>query len=601
MIFGFLIKNIKPILDGLIVAALIVAFSLWDPFNFFSSDPKLRDTPVSLRSIRDIGELITAEYYGEVIESLKESMIYNFDKEELIVDAADLYNDLISSVILLKEQDDTIRKKLFSLKNRVKKRNIDRKFGRNFPEVVSHYLYKSLIDNIADYNNISINTDTESAVLWHLFKIERNDLEDYLETNDEINEVLKEIENYYVVQRTDSLNREKIKKQIIYVGRGWVKAGINFRNFNNKNFWYNKDRQIIYFRDFDPQILNYDINPWFIPEKKIKGFELIVATGKIKHPLEESTKVKIRCKEKLRTQAIEAGILEQAKQNARESLKLLFSVLLDTEIKDVIFTRNKYEYLYKEVARDSVIDTDEAEMLALMINRDCRILDTAWYDDYKIQLSNLTVFIENLKKLKTIPGSSLYNKTTALTAGMFDDSVFSYNEFRTLDSLFKRLKNCSTDELPFYVKKQLFQYYYEPNPDFNEIYDYLKDDTLKQLKYLNIDSNKMFAENRIQYVLSKKKKNEFIQLFLDSLNSRLPTDLCYEDLYWFDSLQEYEAVVYKLAEYKINYTDSVDFRNNNYLLIEDEVFFDILSDSNFRLIKDSLININAIESVIFTP
>ncbi|MCD4790157.1 MAG: DUF4230 domain-containing protein, partial [Bacteroidales bacterium] len=583
------IKNIKPILDGLIVAALIVAFSLWDPFNFFSSDPKLRDTPVSLRSIRDIGELITAEYYGEVIESLKESMIYNFDKEELIVDAADLYNDLISSVILLKEQDDTIRKKLFSLKNRVKKRNIDRKFARNFPEVVSHYLYESLIDNIADYNDISINTDTESAVLWHLFKKERNDLADYLETNDEINEVLKEIENYYVVQRTDSLNREKIKKQIIYVGRGWVKAGINFRNFNNKNFWYNKDRQIIYFRDFDPQILNYDINPWFIPEKKIKGFELIVATGKIKHPLEESTKVKIRCKEKLRTQAIEAGILEQAKQNARESLKLLFSVLLDTEIKDVIFTRNKYEYLYKEVARDSVIDTDEAEMLALMINRDCRILDTAWYDDYKIQLSNLTVFIGNLKKLKTIPGSSLYNKTTALTAGMFDDSVFSYNEFRTLDSLFKRLKNCSTDELPFYVKKQLFQYYYKPNPDFNEIYDYLKDDTLKQLKYLNIDSNKMFAENRIQYVLSKKKKNEFIQLFLDSLNSRLPNDLCYEDLYWFDSLQEYEAVVCKLAEYKINYTDSVDFKNNKYLLIEDKAFFDILSDSNFRLIKDSLI------------
>ncbi|MBC8485284.1 MAG: DUF4230 domain-containing protein [Bacteroidetes bacterium] len=598
MIFSLIKKYFKPILDGLIVAALIVAFSLWDPFNFFSSDPKLRDTPVSLRSIRDIGELITAEYYGEVIESLKESMIYNFDKEELNVDAADLYNDLISSVILLKEQDDTIRKKLFSLKNRVKKRNIDRKFGRNFPEVVSHYLYKSLIDNIADYNDISINTDTESAVLWHLFKRERNDLEGYLETNDEINEVLKEIESYYLVQRTDSLNQEKIKKQIIYVGRGWVKAGINFRNFNDKNFWYNKDRQIIYFRDFDPQILNYDINPWFIPEKKIKGFELIVATGKIKHPLEESTKVKIRCKEKLRTQAIEAGILEQAKQNARESLKHLFSVLLDTEIKDVIFTRNKYKYLYKEVSRDSVIDTDEAEMLALMINRDCRILDTAWYDDYKIQLSNLTVFIEDLKKLKTIPGYSLYNRTTALTAGMFDDSVFSYNEFLALDSLFKHLKNCSTDEFPFYVKKQLFQYYCEPNPDFNEIYDYLKDDTLKQLKYLNIDSNKMFAENRIQYVLSKKKKNEFIRLFLDSLNSRLPTDLCYEDIYWFDSLQEYEAVVYKLAEYKINYTDSVDFKNNNYLLIEDKVFFDILSDSNFRLVKESLIKIDTARKII---
>jgi len=599
MIFSFIIKNIKTIFDGLIVAALIVAFSLWDPFGFFSNTPKLKDTPVSLKSIRDIGELITAEYYGEVIESLKESMIYDFDKEQLKYEAEDLYNDLISSVILLKEYNDTIKKKLFSFKSRVKKKNIDRKFAKNFPEVVSHYLYNSIINTIAENNNTSINTDIENAVLWYLFNL--NDLETYFETNSEIAEVLLEIEKSYIAQRTDSLNKEKIKKQIVYVGRGWVKAGIDFKNFNEKNFWYNKKRQIIYFRDFDPQILNYDINPWFIPEKKIKGFELIVATGKIKHPLEESTKVKIRCKEKLRTQAIEAGILVQAKENARESLKHLFSVLLATEINDVIFTRNKFEYIYKEVARDSVVNKDEAIMLDILIKHDCRILDTAWYDDFKIQLSNLTVFIDKLKKLKAFPCSLLFNKTTALSAGMFDDSVFSYQEFVVFDSLFSHLNFCNNSEFTFNLKKQLFEFYYTPNPDFNKIYDYLKNDTLNQLAYLNIDSTKLFAENRVQYFLYKKLKQKFINMILNNLDSILLSDPCYEDLFWFEDKKEFEDAVLKLTRLKINHTDSVSFRDSTKLIIKDKMFFEILSDPALKLVGDSLIRVGAGGSVIILP
>lgn len=594
---GFIIKNIKSILDGLIVAALIVAFSLWDPFGFFSSEPKLRDTPVTLSSIREIGELVTAEYYGEVIESLKESMIHDFDAAQLKIDATDLYNDLISSIILLKEQDDTIRKKLFSLKARVKKKNINRKFAKGFPEVVSHYLYETIIDYLSDHKDISI-TDTENSVLWHLFKKDRSDLKGYLEnsgeTGFETNIILEKIEKYYVVQRTDSLSRRKIKKQIIYVGRGWVKAGLNFGDFGDKNFWYDNDRQIIHFRDFDPQILNYDINPWFIPEKKIKGFELIVATGKIKNPLGESTKVKIRCKERLRAKAMDAGILEQAKKNARESLKYLFSALLNTEIKDVIFTRNKYGYFYKEVACDSIIEESETQMLTLMINRDCRILDTAWYDNHKIQLSDLMVFVGKLKKLKTFPDGQLFNKTTALSTRMFNDSAFCYSEFRTFDSLFKHMETFSADSLPFTLKKQLFGFYCEPNPDYKGIYDYLVDDTLKQLKqleYLGIEPAMLFPENRVQYFLSKSKKDEFIQLFIDSLNSRLPNDTCYEDLFWFGSFQEYDSIVDRLVKHKISFTDSVDFKIIDSLIIENIGFRNILSNS--KLVTDSLMKIDS--------
>jgi hypothetical protein len=528
-------------------------------------------------------------------------MIYDFDSVQLKDEAKDLYNDLISSVILLKEYNDTIKKKSFSFKSRVKKKNIDRKFAKHFPEVVSHYLYNSILNSIAENESISINTDAENAVLWHLFDKDKDGLKSYSENNVETEKVLNEIKNRYVARRTDSIKKKKIKGQIIYVGRGWVKAGINFKNFNQKNFWYNKERQIIYFHDFDPQILNYDINPWFIPEKKIKGFELIVATGKIKEPLEDSKKVKIRCKEKLRTQAIKAGILKQAKDNASESLKHLFSVLIGEEIKDVIFTRNKYEYIYKEVARDFVISKDEAIILDVLVKQDCRALDTIWYDDFKIQLSNLYVFIEKLKKLKTVSGYFSFNKTTALSAGMFDDSVFSYHEFIIFDSLFSHLNNCKDTLYDFNLKKQLFEFYHTPNPDFNKIYDYLLDDTLNQITYLNIDSTKLFTENRVQYFLSKTIKQKFIRLFLDNLNSRLPSDPCYEDLFWFENTKEFEDAVIKLIRLKINHTDSVSFRDKSKLIIKDKYFFEILTGSIPKLVNDSLIKVDTNERAIFSP
>ena len=64
---------------ALVVAAVLV-FSFFDPFGMFKpSAPTLEDTPVSLKSIRSIGELISAEYYGEVIVSLQGKYLEEID------------------------------------------------------------------------------------------------------------------------------------------------------------------------------------------------------------------------------------------------------------------------------------------------------------------------------------------------------------------------------------------------------------------------------------------------------------------------------------------------------------------------------------------
>jgi ABC-type transport system, involved in lipoprotein release, permease component len=41
-----------------------------------------------------------------------------------------------------------------------------------------------------------------------------------------------------------------------------VRAGINLGRFTESNFWYNSTTHKIYLANIEPEILDYDINPW---------------------------------------------------------------------------------------------------------------------------------------------------------------------------------------------------------------------------------------------------------------------------------------------------------------------------------------------------
>ncbi|MCK5277927.1 MAG: hypothetical protein KAK04_05300, partial [Cyclobacteriaceae bacterium] len=69
-------KQIGLVLQIAIVVAAVLLFSFFDPFNLLKSKKLfLENTPVNVKSIREIGQLITAEYYGEVLNSLQQSRI----------------------------------------------------------------------------------------------------------------------------------------------------------------------------------------------------------------------------------------------------------------------------------------------------------------------------------------------------------------------------------------------------------------------------------------------------------------------------------------------------------------------------------------------
>jgi len=72
-VYNLIGKGAGLVLQIALVVAAVLVFSYFDPFGFLSPKKKtLKNTPIQVRSIKEIGQLITAEYYGEVIASLGE-------------------------------------------------------------------------------------------------------------------------------------------------------------------------------------------------------------------------------------------------------------------------------------------------------------------------------------------------------------------------------------------------------------------------------------------------------------------------------------------------------------------------------------------------
>jgi hypothetical protein len=184
----------------------------------------------------------------------------------------------------------------------------------------------------------------------------------------------------------------------VYIGRGWVKAGIDFGKLQPDDIYYNEDKKTLYVKNCEPEILDCNINPWFVPNK-VKGFELIKQKGHFKNPFAESVRVKKACIEKLRLQAVNAGIINQARENARESLMNLFSLLMNSKVEQVVFSRNKFEQILVEIKKDEKVSNQEAQFVNELTMKSLKGLDTAFYTDYRMQLSDLEHFCRKLSAM----------------------------------------------------------------------------------------------------------------------------------------------------------------------------------------------------------
>ena len=279
-IFDFINKTWYIFL--IVIVWLVVDISgIFPRFGFFNkSSYEVINTPVIVEEIREINELITAEYYGEVYASLYEG-----------------YANLIA-----RDSGDFM---------------MNRKIKEKYPGFESFYTLKQQLKSAKN---------EKKELIGQLKKTRKEKNGNSIE---KLQEKLEKAKSD-ISQAEDELSGLKDDRNLIYIGRGWVKAGFNFKSLEKADISVNpiKGTDSVSVGVPSPEILNTDINPWFIPKKKVKGYEVyMVEDNRTAFTDEEITLVKHTCKERLKSKAIEKNILSKASKNGKSVLGRFFGLL----------------------------------------------------------------------------------------------------------------------------------------------------------------------------------------------------------------------------------------------------------------------------------
>jgi hypothetical protein len=513
-------KNLTFVVQIIIVVGGIIVFAYFDPLGFLSpTKRKLENTSISVRSIKDIGQLITAEYHGEVLASYKEVLQINDD--EINNQIKVLHDDFKNAITEFGSSVDKSEIKLHP------KRVID-KFEKEYPNLIGNIYYDSYIDWLKKKKSISLRNK--------FFKKCFTD-ENYI--NIVVDEqALAKIKNF----EFESANKKELKQQIVIIGRGKVQAGYDFGKFTEKNFKYDKSTRTIHLIGFNAKILDYHINPWYIPEKHIPGYEIIMATGKAKKNPRYMNEVKEECVQKLRKKAIESQILEKAKENAEENLKLFFSLIVGGEgIDKVVIYQDPVSYLIDDLLADTIIKNDELLIVDSLLEKSYRayILDS--------KNTSFQQLVDSLKgrKVKIYDSISEFNYFSIDVYKIVEDYTLDTNEIyelKRINTLINCNKKVSKYDSLWFMRDEMQLIVEEETKD--EIEKHL-DTTAsifnkrKKRKELNLDKTVEF------------KINKMIQ---DSIESYLKSD--------------YDAIVLQTIRntvrlYPVNGTNEVKYKNLN--------------------------------------
>lgn len=356
-----LIKSRKFIIRTILTIVVMIVIYVSNPFNIidriFGGRLELRDTANMVTEIKAIGQLVTAEYYGEVISSLDEDTLRITRRAGINTAGNELYLELKQYLLSryvngsMNEQDAQK-----ALRSSDGKKEIRRALGSkmdkwfegeanlpgNFEDLyystllqVAKYEYGEEVHGISadskkrkgsyydrkvhnvvlaeEYRRLSMATDTSYSQLGLTSDVLYSDT--YL--------------NYGNFDKPGG-GRERLT----LIGRGWVKAGFDFEELNEDNLVFDEDQKVIHLYGFKAKILNQDINPWFIPQKKIPGFEVL---NYKKADFNDMKLVKINCVQKLGQKAKEANILRDAQANGEEAMEALFSLVMGDAVEQVYF------------------------------------------------------------------------------------------------------------------------------------------------------------------------------------------------------------------------------------------------------------------------
>jgi hypothetical protein len=180
---------------------------------------------------------------------------------------------------------------------------------------------------------------------------------------------LKDLLELYEKEMNARLRKEFKKSNLVMLGRGWVKAGFDFGKFNEDNFRYDASQKRIVFIGFSPEILSATINPWFIPEKGVEGFEFLVVQRRVRRDYNVVKDVKQMCLDELVRKAFERDILQKATENAEASLREFFSLIMDVPIAHVGFYQNELLFALEQITKNDSISGEELIMIEHLLGK----------------------------------------------------------------------------------------------------------------------------------------------------------------------------------------------------------------------------------------
>src|SRR5690606_26402936 len=159
---GLLLKNWRFILDIILVIGLVILLFIWNPFGIFGGGLKLTPTTNMVTEVKQLGQLVTSEYYGEVISSIEESRLNLLEEEEIGIQAAQSYDDLYGALADLHDYQEkplSVKEAEYKLsdpvdnwkriiRHDVNRRNILDKLNYHqlLGDIASHPLYEELLE-----------------------------------------------------------------------------------------------------------------------------------------------------------------------------------------------------------------------------------------------------------------------------------------------------------------------------------------------------------------------------------------------------------------------------------------------------------------------
>ncbi|WP_339925104.1 DUF4230 domain-containing protein [uncultured Cyclobacterium sp.] len=546
-----ILGSARLILQILLVVAAVVLIYMWNPMNVFGGKAILKPTANMVSEIREIGQMITAEYYGEVLTSIDEVQI-DFQKEPEIAQLAEATYDIIVEEItnlknfhqLTVEQRLAIGDPEKQLKRRDRNKILVDKVGSN------NILEK--LNYLGEWEQTSRLIFFEEIMTFFYLKQndKSNSITDPLREN-RLRKTLKEMydaegnnfwnsatftSDYYASKLSDR-PRSEAKKSLAMIGRGTVKAGFDFEELQSHMYYLNEEVGELHIFGLAPKILNADINPWFIPEKGIPGFDLLSYNGKV--DFKDSKKVKIYAVQKLKTNARKAGIIEQAELNGGQTIGRLINLLTEVEVKKVFFHHDELIDLTKEIQEDRFISYEEATLFENHLQSELVKIDslkeatTDRYNNRKLADTKWNTMVQMLKQLQTYEFESQippYNYFSTLWYKINKDGLVDQEEW----SIIQRENSSKTPQKQLYEKLWIADDSLLLKSQFNEgIFQILKDsipigkyvpDTLSLKKWIaltTLDTNSIFKEitflpdstvSYYQFEKDNKRKDSLLHL-----------------------------------------------------------------------------------------